>query len=77
MTKQSILEERKFCSKRIKSLRKEIMEETDKVIALTKIEEMSALAQRATNLDAMYAQIVSDEVDRQINSLLDLVMKGV
>ena len=77
MTKQAIREEKKFCSKRIRLLQKEIMAETDRSIALTKLEEMTALSHRAATLDAMYTKLVSDEFDQTVNKLLDNIMKGV
>ena len=77
MTKKVILAERKFCAQQIKMLQDEIMSETDQSIALTKLEEMTAWASRAIELDTMYTKMVSDEHDRTVIKLLNHIMKRV
>ena len=75
MTKKDILAEKKDLRKRSRLLINEIMAETDQSIALTKLEELTALNSRIATLDAMYTRIISDEYDRTINKLLDKIMK--
>lgn len=75
MTKKDILAEKKDLRKRSRLLINEIMAETDQSIALTKLEELTALNSRIATLDAMYTRIISNEYDRTVTKLLDKIMK--
>ena len=75
MTKKDILAEKKDLRKRSRLLINEIMAETNQSIALTKLEELTALNSRIATLDAMYTRIISNEYDRTVTKLLDKIMK--
>lgn len=77
MTKKEILKEKKTLKKRTRQLIGEIMGETNQSIALTKLEELTALEHRCVTLDNMYAKIISDEFDQTVNKLLNNIMKRV
>lgn len=75
MTKRAIREEMKFCSKRIRELHQDFMAEKDTSVALSKIEEMEALADRMAELDSKLKQILSAEFKDYINELVSKFTK--
>lgn len=61
MTEKEIFEEIRICRKKVRQLQREIMSETDKTIAISKIDEMVQTANRISVLETLRKKRLSDD----------------
>ena len=77
-TLTEVFNEKKACEAKVRQLQKDVMAETDKSIAMAKIDEMIALAKRAGELDTLHRTLLtaklkaeSDKILRRIKGILE------
>ena len=58
MTLSEVFNEMKICETKVKELQREALAETDKNIAMTKLDEMVVLAKRVAELDTLYKSLL-------------------
>ena len=80
MTLSEVFNEMETCEARIKELQREVMAETDKNIAMAKLDEMVALAKRVAELDTLHKSLLTAklavEKAKMIKTLREIKQKA-